>query len=247
MLVSSLLLLAQLSPFEARGLTGTVVIENLAGTHRHVINAERAKQPFAPASTFKIPNTLIALEEKTAAGPEEPFRWDGTRHDFPLHNQDQTLASAYKVSCVWCFQQLAGRLNHDVYRRHLRQLLYGRITPQFTLTNFWLNAELQISAQEQVEFLRGIVQRRFPYSARSYDLLRTIMVEEQTAQYTLRAKTGWFAAGKPQVGWYVGYVETAQDTWLFALNLDIRDSNDLSARLAIAREVLTAQGILPAN
>jgi beta-lactamase class D len=152
LLVSSWLLLAQLSRFESRGLTGTMVIENLAGTKRHVIKAERAKQPFAPASTFKIPHTRIALEEKAAAGPEETFRWDGTKRDFPLPHHDQTLASACKVSCVWCCRILASRLSQDICRWRLERLNYGRIRPQFALPHFWPNSELQISAEDQIRF-----------------------------------------------------------------------------------------------
>ncbi|MGH8726961.1 MAG: penicillin-binding transpeptidase domain-containing protein [Burkholderiales bacterium] len=43
-------------------------------TVRH--NAERARTRFLPASTFKIPNTLIALETGVASGPDFPLTRD---------------------------------------------------------------------------------------------------------------------------------------------------------------------------
>jgi beta-lactamase class D len=45
--------------------------------------------------------------------------------------------------------------------------------------------------------------------------------------------------------WYVGYVETAGDTWLFALNLDTRNAGDLPLRRQIALDALRVKGILP--
>jgi hypothetical protein len=43
---------------------------------------------------------------------------------------------------------------------------------------------------------------------------------EDTAIAGLFAKTGRAAPTTPRIGWYVGYVETRDGTWLFALNLD---------------------------
>jgi beta-lactamase class D len=40
-------------------------------------------------------------------------------------------------------------------------------------------------------------------------------------------KTGWATREKPQVGWYVGYVKTPDDVWVFATNIDTRDKKDL--------------------
>lgn len=52
------------------------------------------------------------------------------------------------------------------------------------------------------------------------------MIEEKNAEYTLRGKTGWAQRIKPQIGWYVGYIETSKDTWFFACNLDITQDSD---------------------
>jgi beta-lactamase class D len=61
----------------------------------------------------------------------------------------------------------------------------------------------------------------------------------------LYAKTGWSTRGTPGLGWYVGYLETAGDTWLFALNLDTRNAGDLPLRRQIALDALRVKGILP--
>jgi len=103
------------SLFSEAGVEGTIVIENLDGNERYVHNATRSAQRFPSASTFKIFNTLIALEEGALSGLDEVIRWDGRIHDFPDWNRDHTIKSAYAVSCVWCYQELARRIGGERY------------------------------------------------------------------------------------------------------------------------------------
>ncbi|HAB85378.1 MAG TPA: class D beta-lactamase, partial [Pseudomonas sp.] len=93
--------------FERAGVEGTLVIESVATGQRFVHNDERAGTAFPAASTFKVLNTLIALEEGAIAGADEIIPWDGTRYEIEDWNRDQTLKSAFRVSCVWCYQRLA--------------------------------------------------------------------------------------------------------------------------------------------
>jgi beta-lactamase class D len=178
------------------------------------------------------------------AGTDAVLPWDGRIHAFPDWNRDQTLASAYKVSCVWCYQELARRIGPQKYRAHLQAANYGQLREPIDPVAFWLDGSLQISALEQVAFLRKIIRRSLPYKASSYDALRDLMVMEKNDDYTLRAKTGWATRMAPQIGWYVGYVETSGDVWIFAVNIDIRDSNDMPLRQALTLQCLRAKGII---
>jgi beta-lactamase class D len=70
------------------------------------------------------------------------------------------------------------------------------------------------------------------------------MLVEQTPAFTMRAKTGWAARVKPQIGWYVGYVETSKEMWFFATNLEVRDEKDLPLRQKLTREALQTKGVI---
>ena len=64
------------------------------------------------------------------------------------------------------------------------------------------------------------------------------MIVEQTPEYTIRAKTGLVGfedETKPQIGWYVGYLEKGENVYFFATNIDIRNENDLAARIDLTR------------
>jgi beta-lactamase class D len=98
--------------------------ERLRDGRTFIHDDTRAAQRFACASTFKVFNTLIALQEK-AITADSVLKWDGRQHDIPDWNRDQTLASAFRVSCVWCYQQMAARVGGDAYRRYIREAGYG--------------------------------------------------------------------------------------------------------------------------
>lgn len=231
--------------FQDAGAKGTMVIANLDGTRQFVHNDSRANTRLPAASTFKILNSLIALDEGAISGPEEVFVWDGHHYDIPDWNQNHTLASAYKASCVWCYQVIASRMAPKTYQTHIQRAGYGQLVEPFDQTHFWLDGSLKISALEQSEFLRKLVNRSLPYKPASYNTLRDIMVVEKTDIYTVRAKTGWATSSTPQTGWYVGYVETKSGTWLFALNMDIVDKNQLPLRQQFTMNGLKDKGIIP--
>lgn len=233
--------------FEKQGVEGTLVLASLATGEIIIHNEARAIQRLAPASTFKVLNTLIVVQEGVVQDKDSPFKWDGRVHEIAEWNRDQTLESAFRVSCVWCYQQIAERVGKEKYRHYLQEAEYGTLAQEFDLTTFWLEGSLRISALEQVAFMKKVVLRTLPFNPESYDTLRDIMLAESAPGYSLYAKTGWAVRTDPQVGWYVGYVETAQGTWFFATNITIRTAADLPLRQQLTREALQAKGIIPAK
>jgi beta-lactamase class D len=223
---------------------GTVVISNLDGSRRYTHNEQRAQTPFIPASTFKVLNTLIALDEGVVS-EAEVIKWDGTQHEFAAWNRDQTLDSAFKSSCVWFYQELARRIGAEKYRTYLRTVGYGNALAEPELTTFWLSGDLRITALEQVEFLTRVYTRKLPFKASSYNILSRIMQTEAKPEYSLRAKTGWGARVSPQVGWYVGYLLTKDNTpWFFAMNMTVTQPEDLKFRQQLVMEALRVVGII---
>ncbi len=188
---------------------------------------------------------VVWMQLGVVDGPNAPFKWDGTRYSIANWNQDQTLTSAFQRSCVWCYQQLARQIGKTAYRDWLSRIGYGALHEPFALTTFWLDGSLTISALEQVAFLKQVYRRQLPFSAASYDTLREVMRSEQSADFTLYAKTGLAGDSQPKIGWYVGYVETADDVWFFATNLNITADPQLPLRLQLTREALRAKGIVP--
>ena len=174
-------------------------------------NPGRIDERFVPASTSKIPHTLIALETGYANGPETLFAWDGETRTFAAWNQDQTLGSAYARSAIWVYQQIARDLGYETMAGWIERLGYGNAdtgTPA-DLTRYWLDGPLAISAREQVDFLSRLVRDELPLRRNTLNVGKSIMRADAGNGWALYAKTGWgMRDDAPDIGWYVGWVET---------------------------------------
>ncbi|MBL6927872.1 MAG: class D beta-lactamase [Rhodospirillales bacterium] len=226
------------------GITGALIITSLDGRVEYSYNEERLAQRYLPASTFKIPNTLIALEEGTVSGESAVIKWDGKDKGWVKWNKDQTLGSAFTLSCVWCYQEFAEKIGNDTYLKHLNALNYGNQKTGNNVTTFWLEGELKISAVEQIDFLRKVYLEQLPFDEKHIRLLKKLMIVEKTPAYLLRAKTGWAIRITKQHGWYVGYVEAKGKAWFFANNIEINSRQDSRFRKRLVMEALKVKGLI---
>jgi beta-lactamase class D len=234
--------------FANAGVRGTVVVvdERIHPAAHWVHDDARARARFIPASTFKIPHALIALDEGVVRDEFQVFRWDGTRRDIESWNRDQDLRSSMRNSVVWVYQQIARSIGEDDERRYLQKIGYGNADPAGGIDRFWLEGKLAISAEEQVAFLQRLYRNELPFRVEHQRLVKDVLVVEAGRDWILRAKTGWQARLEPQVGWWVGWVEWPQGPVFFALNIEMPNAGgDLPKREAIARAVLRSIEALP--
>lgn len=233
--------LAQL--FKEKNVDGTVVLASLDGATVYTHNTERAARRYCPASTFKIPNTLIAIDSGVLADETQVYRWDGKKSGYEQWDKDQSLTSAFAASCVWFYQEIARHLDLARYAAYLKQFDYGSQQLGQDVTTFWLDNSLQISALEEVGFLRRLVKHELGVKEQAYEVLRRVMRTADLGDCAVWAKTGWAMRQPPSMGWYVGYVEAKGATWLFAMNMDIPKPEMAAYRQELALAALVAKGI----
>ena len=234
--------------FDEAGVAGTIVVidERSISRSAWVHGEARARTRYLPASTFKVPHTLFALDAGVVRDEFQVFPWDGTRHDIESWNHDQDLRSSMRNSTVWVYQQFARDIGEKRERRYLRSIDYGNADPSEGIDRFWLSGNLRISAEEQVSFLQRLYRNELPFRVGHQRLVKDIMIVEAGRDWILRAKTGWQARVEPQVGWWVGWVESPEGPVFFALNIDMPNgAADLAKREGIARKVLRSIGALP--
>ena len=233
----------------SRDVGGTIWIEDLSGERVHTNDAARAERSFRPASTFKILNSLIALEEGAVEDEHDVIEWDGVERFVKSWNKDHHLRSAIQVSAVWFYQEVARRVGEEAMRARVEASGYGNRDIGGGIDRFWLDGDLRITPREQIAFLKRLHAGDLPFSKRSQDIVKDIMVVERGDGHVMRAKTGWALAGEgeegPATGWYVGWVESGHETWFFATNIDIEKDADAKARVAATRDALLAVGALP--
>ncbi|MCX6578934.1 MAG: class D beta-lactamase [Candidatus Aminicenantes bacterium] len=223
--------------FDEFHVKGTFLLYDLNNDTYSVYDKERAEKAFLPASTFKILNSLIALETGAIKDQCETIEWDRRTWRFDEWNQDQTLQSAFRNSVVWAYQELARRIGKKLMQYWVDKADYGNRNISDQIDTFWLEGELRISARQQLEFLKKLYKNQLPFSQRNMDIVKEIMMVEQEGKYILRGKTGWVSRGTPQIGWFVGWLEKANNVYFFALNIDIVNRKDVNARIDVAKEV----------
>jgi beta-lactamase class D len=236
--------------FDEAGAVGTMVVRT--GNETVVVGNRRSRQRFLPSSTFKIPNSLLAIDRGVASGADQPY--PGPNPNFLVDGKpflpaacegDLTLATAFAFSCIPIYQRIARELGRETYRHAVRAMRYGnRRVDGAPLDTFWLEGPFAISAREQVDFLERLRRGRLPVSFRALRDVHEIMVVERAGGAVLRAKSGWVFSTEPNVGWWVGWVERGRRAWTFALNIDLTRPEHAAARAAIGRAVLRDLGAL---
>ncbi len=180
-----------------------------------VVGGRRAARRYLPSSTFKIPNSLLAIDRGVASGPDQPYPGPNPNYEVdgaPLLpaacEGDLTLQTAFSNSCIPIYQRIAREIGAPAYRRALRAMRYGNHDIDGApSTSSGCEAPFAISALEQVRFLERLRRGALPVSRKAIADVREMMVLERNGATTLRGKTGYVFSTTPRLGWWVGSVE----------------------------------------
>jgi len=245
--------------FADNGITnGCFMVRDHTHDALHYYNREQCLRRFSPASTFKIFNSLVALETAIAPDDQLLIKWDSVVRERPELNKDLTMREAFKVSSLPYYQEIARRVGREYLQHYLDTVQYGnrRIGPK--ADEFWINDTLRISADEQVGFLKKLYFDELPFSERSQRIVRSMMLQEEKPNYKLYYKTGTMNVRDSTVYWIVGFAEKIDEVvepeksmnksnirtypYFFAQNFIVA-SNDTSrnwfqTRITVLKEVL---------
>lgn len=232
----------------AEGVLGGFLLVKADGA-RIDVHPDELERGHLPASTFKIPNTLIGLE--TGVIPDEHFtlKWDRKKQRIKAWERDHDLASAMQNSVVWYYQEVARRIGAERMQAWIDRFDYGNRDLGGGIDKFWLAGSLRISAREQVRFLQRLDAGELGVSPRSREILDKITILEQTPEYTWRGKTGLTDEDGGVIGWLVGSVERDGQRAYYAtiLRLEREDFEYIMPRRrTITRQLLVRHGLLPA-
>ena len=227
------------------GVTGVVaMLDPQSGTITVSDRALAARQSL-PASTFKVPAALIALDTgvvKDAQGAV--FKQDWPTSSIKACNADQTLATALARSCVPVFAKIGRMIGDEKLTSALKVFEYGNAKATGGYP-YWLAGDLRISPLEQIAFIDKLRRQDLPVSQSAMNAVTEIIEIDRTDTYVLRGKTGWAGAKNPDTGWFVGWAEKGDDVRVFAVNIEMTDIADAPKRLAIAKQMLDAASIKP--
>lgn len=231
--------------FDKAQVKGTFVLYDVDAETYTGLDEKRAETRFIPASTFKIANSLIGLSTGAVSSVDEVLPYGGKPQYMKAWEQDMGLREAIRISNVPIYKELARRIGLERMKASVSKLGYGNAEIGTAVDNFWLVGPLKISAVEQTQFLARLAQGQLPFPVDAQTRVREITQLDKGEGWILHGKTGWSDTYKPDLGWWVGWVEQDGKLYSFALNIDMPNvDTDGPKRVEIGTASLKALGLL---
>lgn len=234
--------------FDDHGVKGCFALYNNATNEFIIYNLKRYRDSsFSPASTFKIVNSLIGLQEGKIINDSMVIKWDGVKRQFESWNKDMTMFEAFRVSCVPYYQEVARRIGQERMQFWLDSLGYGSRKITTGIDTFWLDHSLTITPDEQLGLMKKLYFNQLPFFQSNQEIVKRAMLIENNSSYRLGYKTGWDfmndVNGK-HIGWMVGWIEENKHPYFFVLNLESADPGfDMpGVRMKILKDILKEKG-----
>lgn len=227
------------------GYLGTVLIYDLSKQSFTSGHSELVDRRFIPASTFKIFSSLVALETRAIDDNHSTIAWDGIERDRSEINRDLDMQTAFRLSAVPHFQHLVREIGTEKMQHYIDLVQYGNQNISGGLDTFWLTGDLRISPREQVNLLVRLYKNDLPFRPEVMEIVKEMMLTEETEGVAIRAKTGWAIVNEGEnVGWWIGWQESGDDVDFFATAITSRNPGKLfgRTRLSLTRDVLTLLG-----
>lgn len=226
------------------GFEGSFVLYDQNKDQYRIYNEDKSSLRVSPDSTYKIYSGLIALESNIITRDSSTLTWDGKENPYPAWNMNQDLESALKNSVNWYFQQLDKENSLETIETFLKELGYGNENISGGIDSFWLESSLKISPLEQVNVLHDFYTNHFSFNEDNVNTVKDALRLEEKPGRVLSGKTGTGNVNGVNIrGWFVGYVETDDNTFFFASYIENHGNAAGSKAAEIALSILADKGI----
>lgn len=226
------------------GQEGSAVLYDMGTDTWEIYNEPLAEKRVSPNSTYKIYSALFALEQQYITPEQSLLKWNGQEQPFPQWNQDQTLSAALRNSVNWYFRTLDEKAGLPALKQFYTSIGYGNHDLSGGLSEYWMESSLQISPLEQVELLKKLYTNEFHFKEENVQAVKNALLLSSARAASLYGKTGTGAVNGQNVnGWFVGYVETGDNTCFFAVNVQGREKADSRTASEIALHILAHKSL----
>ncbi|MCH9611790.1 MAG: Beta-lactamase OXA-1 [Chlamydiia bacterium] len=170
-----------------------------------------------PGCTFNIFLSLIGFEQGVLIDSQSPIMayQEGYPDYLPIWKQSHTPTTWMQYSVVWYSQEVAKQIqNIDDW---LNRLDYGNCDLSLGPHHSPLTETLAIALSEQTEFLYKMLSYQLPLSKHAVDQTKQILYRETLLDtHHLFGKTGWTKEQGEETAWFIGWLETPANTYIFA-------------------------------
>ncbi|MBG9449209.1 beta-lactamase [Cytobacillus firmus] len=226
------------------GFDGSFVLYDKEADQYLIHNKNQSTSRVSPNSTYKIYSALLGLESGSITDENSSAKWNGLTYPIDSWNGDQDLTSAIRNSVTWYFQSLDKQVQPGRIQTFLDRIRYGNRDLSGGIEEYWLESSLKISPVEQVQLLKNFYVNQFGFKEKNIQIVKDSIKLERNEGAILSGKTGTGTVnGKNINGWFIGYVESGQDTYFFATNIQNENNSNGSKAAEITLSILKQKGI----
>lgn len=223
---------------------GSFVLYSTQEEKYYIYNEGKSTLRVSPNSTYKIYSALFGLESNVITSEDSFIKWDGEQYPYDSWNKNHNLFSAMQDSVTWFFQKLDQNVHQDTIQFYLNKINYGNHDTSGGLTQYWLESSLKISPIEQVQSLKKFYNNTYGFKDVNIQTVKDAIKLEVKDGAILSGKTGTGSVnGKINNGWFIGYVETKEDTLFFATNIQDEENSYGSIAAEITLSILKDKDI----
>jgi len=204
-----------------------------AATGKPLLRKGDCAARITPVSTFNIAVSLMGYDSgflKDQHAPLLPYRAEYKAWNKEWH-RDMDPSQWISYSAVWYAQQVTQHIGRERFERYVQDFGYGNRdisgdkSKDNGLTWAWIGSSMQISPDEQTNFLRKLVRQELPVSQYAHEqTARLLKVKDLPNGWQVYGKTGTGAPVGPDgkddyrrsYGWFVGWATNGQRTIVFA-------------------------------
>lgn len=227
------------------GFEGSFVLYDQSKDQYLVSDKKESLKRYAPNSTYKIYSGILALEQGRITADDSFRPWNKATYPFAPWNKDQNLSSALKNSVNWYFQELDHEAGKNELQQFYHKIGYGNADLSGSLSSYWMESSLKISAMEQVRLLTDVYTRQLGLTDSTTSQIKNALCLSRQKGSVLYGKTGTgMQSGHEISGWFIGAVEKGADLYVFALHIKGDAHASGSAAAEIAQNILKEKQIL---
>lgn len=219
---------------------GSFVLYDLENDIWSIHDLENATLRVSPNSTYKIYDALFGLEEGAITPDNSFIAWNQEVYPFEAWNADQTLQSAMHSSVNWYFQTVDEKIGAASVNSYIQEIGYGNENIDGDFPTYWMESSLEISPIEQVELLTKLYNNSFGFDPENINAVKDSICLSSSENGTFYGKTGTGRIdGQDVNGWFIGYIETADNTYFFATNIGAESNATGSNATEITMSILS--------
>ena len=151
--------------FDKHEATGTIlIVDSRASAEKvSVYDRTRAGKRYSPASTFKVPHTLFALDAGVVKDEFAVFPWDGVKKRLCAAQSDRTCARLCDILHSGCMKNLLRRSVRRKHGSYLSRISYGNMDPSTKGGAYWVDGKL-LSLLKSRWFFKSYIKMIFRLS-----------------------------------------------------------------------------------